>query len=198
MGRRGGAVLLAACAVAVAVSGCAAGGGDPDPARELMGWGTVIESSAGSGEGLLCLSGVGESAPPQCVGEPVSLRGFDWASAPEALESGGVRWFDGTVHGTWDGSALTLTRPVAVGDQTGLPPADPSELLPGTADEQTIERVMDEVDARAEVDARWLSAFSFDDHVIVVVVVDDGALQAELDDEFGEGVAVVRSALRPA
>lgn len=195
MGRRMGC-LAGLAIVVLAVTGCGSGGSDPSPPGELIGWGTVIESGPGSEVPQLCLSGVAESAPPQCMGDAVALIGLDWAALPEVPEVGGTRWFDGTFHGTWDGSAITLTRPFAVGDQTGLDREDPFAPSTGSADSETLARALEEFRARSSDDANYLSAMEFDGSVHLVVVHDDGSIQADLDREIGPGVVVVRSALR--
>lgn len=191
--RRGVAVLAG---VVLAVAGCSAGTSDSSDAGELFGWGTVIESSAGSGVPLLCLAGVQESAPPGCAGDTVALHGLDWASVPEALEVGGTRWFDGTFYGTWDGSGITLTRPFQVGDQAGSTRTETHEQPEGSADPSTVRRALDVLSARVADDANHLAAAEFVGTVNLVVVYDDGAIQTELDRELGEGVVVVRSAMR--
>ena len=60
------------------------------------------------------------SYPPQCGGPDV--LGWDWA-AVVAEDAGGTTWGEYEVVGTWDGTALTLTRP------PGTPPPAPAPDL---------------------------------------------------------------------
>ncbi len=71
--------------------------------------GTVLEKGASGA--MLCFA-VADSLPPQCSGP--AIHGWDWAKVTGAESSGQVRWGDYAVTGTWDGTALTMTRP-AVG-----------------------------------------------------------------------------------
>ncbi|NQX03462.1 hypothetical protein HQQ82_01460 [Rathayibacter sp. VKM Ac-2856] len=195
MGRRVGC-LAGLAIVVLAVTGCGSGGSDPSAAGELIGWGTVIESGPGSGVPQLCLSGVAESAPPQCTGDAVALIGLDWAALTEVPEVGGTRWFDGTFHGTWDGSAITLTRPFAVGDQTGLDQDDAVASAVGSADSATLAQALEAIRARSSDDPNYVNTAEYDGTLHLVVVHDDGSIQADLDREIGPGVVVVHSALR--
>ena len=196
MGRRSWG-LAGLGVVVLTVAGCGSGGSGSSSPGELIGSGSVIESGPGSGVPLLCLSGVMESAPPQCSGDTVTLIGLDWDALPEVPETGGTRWFDGTLYGTWDGSAITLTRPFAVGDQSGIDQEDPFASSVGSADSETLARALEDLRARRSEDANHLDAVEWDGIVHAVVVYDDGSIQADLDREFGTGVVVVRSALRP-
>jgi hypothetical protein len=120
---------------------------------------------------------------------------LDWTALPEVPNVSGTRWFDGTFHGTWDGSALTLTRPFAAGDQTGIDQESPASSSTGSADPQTIAAALEKLRARLSDDANYLSAAEFDRNVHLTVVYDDGSIQADLDRELGSGVVLVRSAL---
>ena len=197
MGRRSWC-LAGLGVVVLAVAGCSSGASGSSSPGELIGYGSVIESGPGSGVPLLCLSAVRESAPPQCSGDTVALIGLDWDALPEVPETGGTRWFDGTFHGTWDGSAITLTRPFAVGDQSGVDEADPFSSSVGAADSETLARALEDLQARRSEDANHVDAVEYDGVVHAIVVYDDGSIQADLDQELGAGVVVVRSALRPA
>lgn len=181
--------------VMLATAGCGSDAADSSAPGELIGYGTVIESGPGSQEPLLCLSDVLESAPPQCAGNPVTLHGLDWAALPEVSETSGTRWFDGTFYGTWDGFALTLTRPFAVGDQTGIDQQSSATSSAGSADPQTIAVALEKLRTRLPEDLNYLAAAEFDRNVHLTVVYDDGTIQANLDRELGAGVVLVRSAL---
>lgn len=192
------ALILSGCSTGSNATGSNASGWGPSGADgELVGWGTVIESGPGSGEGLLCLSGVRESAPPQCTSAGVPVIGLEWPDEADAATVPQVRYFDGTAYGTWDGSALTLTRPFAVGDQSGIP-ADPGGAASGSADAGAVTEAMAAFAERAASDANFLVAFEGNGVVRYVVAYDDGSMQGAVDQEFGVGVVDVYSALRPA
>jgi hypothetical protein len=70
----------------------------------------------------LCLGGVGESLPPQCSGP--ELIGWDWADHDGYYEdTGGVRWGEFAVTGTFDGTDVTVTDAVPAIVWTGPGPA---------------------------------------------------------------------------
>ena len=236
----------------------------------------------------LCLGGVQESLPPQCSGP--KLIGWDWADHDGYYEdSGGVRWGEFKVTGTFDGTDLTVTDAVSATVWTGprptpdvdfsspcpeppggwpsepmrvlshntvfeaaqrLPnyaggwvtqrdPRDPGELDQTLADDPeakvlppivNIKVTGDPAAAEAELGKLWdgplcvssaertedelrtiqdevtasvggalfASVDIMTDTVHLGVAYDDGALQAELDEHYGEGVVKVDSALIPA
>jgi hypothetical protein len=70
----------------------------------------------------LCLGGVAESLPPQCSGP--ELIGWDWADHDGYYEdTGGVRWGEFAVTGTFDGTDVTVTDAVPAIVWTGPGPA---------------------------------------------------------------------------
>ena len=70
----------------------------------------------------LCLGGVAESLPPQCSGP--KLIGWDWADHDGYHEeSGGVRWGEFKVTGTFDGTDVLVTDAVPAIEWTGAGPA---------------------------------------------------------------------------
>jgi hypothetical protein len=71
----------------------------------------------------LCLGGVMESLPPQCSGP--ELVGWDWADHDGHYEeSGGVRWGEFKVTGTFDGTEVTVTDAVSAIEWSGQPATD--------------------------------------------------------------------------
>jgi hypothetical protein len=76
---------------------------------------TVLDDGDGA---ELCLGGVAESYPPQCGGP--RLVGWDWRDhRGDFDEANGVRWGAFVVTGTFDGSAFTPAKVVALADFTG-------------------------------------------------------------------------------
>ena len=149
---------------------------------------TVIDT--GSPE--LCVGPVAESYPPQCRGIP--LRGWDWADHRGAFEtSGGVRWGQFQIVGTFDGATMTVTRATA---EAVYDPAD--ELGPsgdaGIAgpQQQEIQRKVEEHPLPGT-----LSVYATPAAVVVEVVHDDGSLQAGADAAYGPDLVQVHSMLVP-
>ena len=145
-----------------------------------------------TGSPELCLGPVAESYPPQCRGIP--LRGWDWAEHRGAFEtSGGVRWGQFQVVGTFDGATMTVTRATA---EAVYDPAD--ELGPsgdaGIAgpQQQEIQRKVEEHPLPGT-----LSVYATPAAVVVEVVHDDGSLQAGADAAYGPGLVQVHSMLVP-
>ncbi|MDY0912312.1 hypothetical protein [Rathayibacter festucae] len=146
------------------------------------------------GEGpVLCLGVVGESFIPVCDGPPVT--GWDWNAVDQNEASGGTRWGSYDVVGSWDGSHFTLTeRPVPAA------PATDDAYRPdgGDAADHSPEVVATAVaDYTAELDERGgvLSVTELDGRARVLVVFDDGTLQADADARYGGDVVVIESRL---
>lgn len=103
-----GNAILAGCASAAAPGGTPPENGG-DPARPLLTTphaATVIES--GDGGVQMCIGPIAMSYPPQCGGP--ALVGWDWAEWSGAYaESGGVRWGEFALTGTFDSEAFTFT-----------------------------------------------------------------------------------------
>lgn len=144
-----------------------------------------------TGEPELCLGAVAESYPPQCGGP--SITNWDWDAQQGVFEQqGDVRWGTFAVTGTWDGVSFTVTESIP-GPLYDPMPIEPSPTpTPGT----------DYSDAELEAMAQDVGdlpgaqgAYAMDGHVLVDVTYDDGSLQAWVDDEYGEDVVLVRSAL---
>lgn len=160
----------------------------PVRTRDLV---TVMDT----GRPELCLGPVAESYPPQCGGPP--LAGWSWKAQRGAFDQeGDIRWGQFAVTGTFDGTTFTVTGtiPAALYDAA----ATTSPVVP----EPAVELGEDELAAIAERLGRDLpgaqGAYAADGHVFVDVTFDDGSLQAWADEEIGDGVVVVNSALVPA
>ena len=101
--------------------------GEPPPTGPAAPDGAVTTRSPmmvlDDGDGAdLCLGAVQESLPPQCSGP--DLVGWDWADHEGYYEdSGGVRWGEFVVTGTFDGTDITVTEAVPATEWTGPAPA---------------------------------------------------------------------------
>lgn len=153
--------------------------------------GMVIDAA---GDVEICLGGVMESYPPQCVGVPVD--GWTWDQVEGSESSGEVRWGSYAARGTYDGERFTLTDPptlLALYDP--MPIEDRTRGLDGSTDAHELSLVQDEVFAWLGTDA--LTAWPERGYVWVQVVWDDGTLQDAVDAAYGKGVVIITSALRP-
>lgn len=187
--RRAG-LLSALGALVVAIAGCATGAGGAAAPTEtaVIGAGTVIDDGDGA---ELCLGPVGLSEPPTCAGIP--LAGWRWEAVDGASERAGVRWGTWAVPGTWDGERLAVDGdpvPLALYDPMPFPWPDGA----GPLSDADATRIGDELGARWD---GFLQSSPRDGRADVVVVYDDGSLQAEADRAYGDGAVVVTSALRP-
>lgn len=88
-----------------------------EPGQVYGTFGTILQEPGG--DPMLCVGGVAESYPPQCGG-PV-LVGLDWSDVTDREEASGVTWGTGWAVGTYDGTQVTLTRPVSADPPEGLP-----------------------------------------------------------------------------
>ena len=194
--------LLAAAVAAASVmilSACASSaGGRPalgmvwpePPAGEVVGQGTVLDAD---GSVRLCLGAVAESFPPQCAGIPVS--GWSWDGVEGSETSGTTRWGAYAVQGTYDGETLQATQPpILLALYDPLPQEDPTGGEPGTATDAELATVQDAV-PEALGDALLTSSVE-NGRLWADVVWDDGTFQDAADAEYGEGLVVVRPALR--
>ncbi|SDN25000.1 hypothetical protein SAMN05192576_1845 [Nocardioides szechwanensis] len=140
----------------------------------------------------LCLGPVAESYPPQCGGP--AITNWDWADHTGMFEQQGeVRWGTFAVTGTWDGTSFTLTE--------AIPGAlyDPMYEEPTPLPEPEKDYSDSELQAMAE-DLGGLpgaqGAYADDGgHVLVDVIYDDGSFQDWADQEYGDDVVVIGSAL---
>ena len=163
------------------------------PDGEVRGLGTVMDA-AGTVE--LCLGPVAESYPPQCSGVPIS--GWSWDGV-EGSESGGdVRWGAYAVTGTYDGETFTVTQPpmlLALYDP--MPQEDPTGGEPGNTPESRLIEIQDGLPEVLGSDGQmYLSSFPDMGRLWVDVLWDDGTLQAAADEDYGDDVVVIRSALQ--
>lgn len=208
--RRSAALFAAALAASVLLAGCASQERvDPGPAAdappgyslgsltpappegEVVAQGTVMDVG---GTVELCLGAVAESYPPQCSGIPVA--GWSWDGVEGSDSSGDVRWGAYALQGRYDGSTFTLTQPpmlLALYDPA--PMAEPTDPPAGTADEKTLLAIQDQLPGR--LGAAYLSSWPEEGHLYVQVVWDDGTWQKAADDDYGTGVVIIQSALRP-
>ena len=192
------ALLLAACATpsGSAPSGPPAGDrlgavAPSPPDGEVIGQGTVLDAG---GDAELCMGAVAESYPPQCSGIP--LENWSWDGVEGSEQSGDVRWGAYAVQGMYNGTSFQVTQPpILLALYDPMVPDDPYGGEPGNADEATLTGIQDDLPGRLR--AAYLSSWPEDGRLRVQVIWDDGAWQRAADEEFGEGVVVVESALRP-
>jgi hypothetical protein len=202
-----GLLALTACVGSAAPGGSppAAPGEFPRPAAagEVLAQATMLQMDGEAPE--LCLGGVAESYPPQCGGPPI--LGWDWAAVEQAESASGVTWGSYAITGTWDATAFTVTQPpVPLSLYDPLADIDPrtEEGNAGRSDEATLLRLQEDLHAAAYSPAtstRWsdapiLSDWTENGYLWVSVIYDDGSVQRFFDDQFGEGVVAVQSALR--
>lgn len=148
----------------------------------------------------LCVGLHQQSLPPQCAG--VNLIGWEWDAVPGTFdERGTVRWGYYFVDGDYarHDNTLTVTRATADGPDIGrawepwtcdddavrsegVPPTDPKTVTSHVEEELGVPVFISGTDHPCEV-------------VSILVAYDDGTLQAELDEVFGEGAVRVASAL---
>jgi len=200
----GVAAALGAVALVTACATPASSGSAPDapsgqslgslwpapPDGEVIGQGTVMDVD---GDAELCVGPVAESWPPQCSGIP--LIGWDWAGVDGAENSGDITWGAYAVQGTYDGEEFTVTQPpilLALYDPQMY--EDPTGGVAGDTDEATLLGIQEQLPDRLGAD--YLSSAPRDGRLWVDVVWDDGTWQDAADDDFGENVVIIRSALR--
>ncbi|MFJ6002269.1 hypothetical protein [Arthrobacter sp. NPDC092385] len=166
--------------------------GAPAATGEVIGQGTVLQ--AGTAPPQFCLGGVMESYPPQCSGP--GIVNWDWEQADQWETASGVTWGAYALTGTWDGRDFTRTgAPIPLSLYDAMPFEDPLAGRQGTTDEQELERIQQDIVAGH--DGYVLTAGAERGFATVTVVYDDGSFQARMDGEYGAGVVVVLSALRP-
>ncbi len=193
-----GVLALAACSTSPgsspvptsSVAGSVGAGTAAPPEGRVIGTGTVLDVG---GEVTLCLGAVAESYPPQCAGIPVD--GWSWDGVEGSESSGETTWGSYAAYGTFDGDRFTVTDPpimLALFDP--VRGDDPVDGVQGTSTEAELQRVQDEMSSTLGDAA--LSLWTERGYVWVQVIWDDGTLQDEVDDAYGDGVVVVTSALR--
>ncbi|WP_312672278.1 hypothetical protein [Microbacterium sp.] len=160
------------------------------PQGPVVATGTVIDES---GDVRLCLGAIRESYPPQCDGVPLEDWRWDGVDGDEA--SGETRWGAYAVTGTWDGERFTVTEPPALlALYDPMVPDDPTAGVDGTSAAAELDRVQNDISGRLGVEALTLATDR--GYVWLQVVWDDGTMQKAVDEEYGEDVVVVTSALR--
>ncbi|NLP85522.1 hypothetical protein HF576_16910 [Microbacterium sp. CFH 90308] len=187
-------VLLVACASGASsntADGSTIGPASPlPPEGEVLAVGTIMDHA---GEVELCLGPIAESYPPQCDGLPV--EDWTWEGVDGFETSGDVTWGAYAVRGTYDGATFTTVGPptmLALYDPMIAP--DPTAGQPGAGDDATLERLQEELpDMLGDA---YLSSSPENGWLWVDVVWDDGTWQRAVDDAYGAGVVVIRSALR--
>lgn len=189
------AVLVTGCATAApagdAPPGSSLGSLWPAPPEgEVIAQGMVMDVA---GVVELCLGAVQESYPPQCSGLP--LAEWSWDGLDGSETSGDVTWGSYAVQGTYDGETFTVTQPpimLALYDPMMLD--DPTGGEPGAGDEAELQEIQDGLpDALGDA---LLGSTPDNGWLWVDVVWDDGTWQDAADADYGEGVVVIRSALR--
>jgi hypothetical protein len=163
-------------------------------AGELVGRGLVRQE--GNELPQFCMGGIATSDPPLCTGPP--LRGWDWSVADGEVTVANVIYGDFVVHGTWDGTSFTVTRPprsIASKESWGEPDPRQDPRHPGTGSKARLQQIQREIweKERPVADTRVENGYLFR-----YVPHDDGSLQKAMDKRYGPGIVVVRSQLRPA
>ncbi len=147
-----------------------------------------------TGEPELCLGPVAESYPPQCGGLP--LAGWDWTDHDGVFDrEGDVRWGMFAVTGTFDGITFTVTDAIPAALYDPAITEEPTYPSPGKA--YTDAELADIAETVGHDLPGAQGAYGADGHVLVDVTYDDGSLQAWVDQEYGENVVIVTSALVP-
>ena len=190
-------VPLTAAALLVGLTGCATPldlGGEPiprdplvmpepDPGQEVWTLTTVIDNGSGA---QLCPI-VLESYPPQCGG-PIPIEGWTWDGL-EFDQEGEVRFGFFAVYGLYDGETLTVTLPAEFGGAIDV-------MRPPTTGPLTVEesaRVVREIQEDLPGD---YGVSEGDGVVLLDVTWDDGSLQRQLDERYGDEAVVVNSLFR--
>lgn len=167
----------------------------PQPAPttdELVGQGTVLQQ--GDAEPQLCLGPIMESYPPQCSGP--TILGWDWTQAQYSETASTVTWGTYAVFGTWDGTAFTQTQPpipLSLYSPIGSPDPRQDPQNPGASDNATLQTIQDGLNQ-----PQILTAMPLNGYLWLTVLYDDGIIQSFVDEQYGEGVVIVQSALRRA
>ncbi|WP_105034066.1 hypothetical protein [Cryobacterium aureum] len=159
---------------------------------ELVGQGTVLQQ--GDAEPQLCLGPIMESFPPQCSGP--TILGWDWSLAQYSETAGSVTWGTYAVFGTWDDTAFTQTQPpipLSLYSPIGSPDPRQDPENAGASDEATLTEIQ-----AALNQPQVLSSETRNGYLWVSVPYDDGTIQTYVDEQYGQDVVIVQSALLPA
>lgn len=162
------------------------------PEGDVVGQGTVLDRD---GDVRLCLGPIAESYPPQCEGIPLDQWTWEGLDGYETSET--TRWGAYAVSGTYDGQRFASDGdPILLALYDPIAGEDPTAGASGTTSDSELQEIQDDIAAR-ELDG-VLSMYPEGGYLWVDVVWDDGTLQRAADDDFGDGVVLIRSALQPA
>lgn len=189
------ALVLAGCATPSASDappGASLGSVWPAPPEgDVMAQGTVLDTG---GDPQLCLGAIAESYPPQCSGIPI--EGWDWEGLDGYETASDVTWGAYAVQGTYDGDTFVLTEdPVMLALYDPMVAPDPTGGEPGAGTEPQLTELQDELPQR--LGDAYLMSMPENGWLLVDVVWDDGTWQKAADDDFGEDIVLIRSALTP-
>ncbi|MCW4384584.1 hypothetical protein OH146_02220 [Salinibacterium sp. SYSU T00001] len=201
LGTRGG-TLFAVLGAALVLTACGADPADPGDimditesdatGSEVIGQGTVIEKPGSTVQ--ICLGPITMIYPPDCGGP--EIVGWDWDEVDGEETANGTTWGTYAVQGTWDGEQLTLTEPpIMLALYDPMVPDDPytDPENPGEASEAELAEIQAELADEPDI----LGAYPQNGYLFVEVVHDDGSLQEEFNERYGEDVVVVRPQLKP-
>lgn len=201
------AVAAALAASALALSACAtpAGSGGASDSAPPASLGTVWPSPPGGdviaqgtvmdigGDVELCLGAIAESYPPQCGGIPIT--NWSWDDIEGFENSGDVTWGSYAVQGTYDGESFTVTEaPIMLALYDPMMAEDPTGGEAGNGEEADLLALQEELPDR--LGDAYLGSYPENGWLMVDVVWDDGTWQDAADAEFGDGVVIIRSAMR--
>lgn len=163
------------------------------PAGEVTGTGTVMDEN---GAVEFCLGPIMESYPPQCSGIPI--EGWSWDGVEGSEASGTTRWGAYALTGTYDGERFTPTQPpILLALYDPMMPEDPTGGETGDTSEERLLEIQAQLDGRLGDDgSTYFGSYPERGYLWVDVLWDDGTYQNAADAEFGDGVVVIRSALR--
>lgn len=155
-----------------------------------MTQGTVLDAN---GDVQLCLGAIAESYPPQCSGIPID--GWSWDGVDGSESASGVTWGSYAVQGTYDGETFTVDEPpIMLALYDPVKPEDPTGGRTGAGTEAQLAELQDDLPDR--LGDGYLSSYADNGWLWVDVVWDDGTWQAAADEEYGDDVVVIRSAIR--
>jgi hypothetical protein len=153
----------------------------------VVGRATVVETPQHGPQ--LCIN-VDESEPPQCSGPDV--EGWNWSAVEGEERLAGTTWGTFRVSGTWDGRALTLGDEIPVPASSSGPP-----LPPDVGGAHLTQEQLAEINAAVGTPTGWIGNGVGASSVYVFVWFDDGELQAQYDQQFGDGAVDVIAILHP-
>ena len=165
------------------------------PSTEVRTAATVLEHE---GIPMLCLGGVAESLPPQCTGPTVN--GWDWSVVDGETSASDVTWGRYRVQGMWDGETLTVIGiPMLETPDNHTPEHDPMSAWTeatthGPLTQEAATTLLAELHER---EPGILTSGFVAGRAVISVALDDGSLQAHVDERYGDDTVVVVSAFTP-